>query len=275
MRPCIFKILNKKLELYMKFNKIKLITLVFTFIIGTINNGNAQPPANRSPLSYSKTILNPEYKKAFENDLNKECFDLLYNHYKKGGNLFCKSLSEIAVPLDYFSENPNLYLYHYTKSNIPYEIFHSNISLNEKLNEFFKFFRKRFGEDSSPYFASDSKSSQSFGNFLIRLKMKPNAKILLNKNTNAVDQCSNELALKINNFNDKCKITFFDSYARPDAQKLALMILEDSGIALFDYHYGRFAENHKQCKPNLEESWLQLTGPEWILDAESFDLNKY
>lgn len=250
----------------MNYLKPILITLLVSFGFGSFKNSLAQPTEIRSPLSYAKTILNPDYKDSFKSELGDQCFDLLYNHYKNGKNLFCKHLADTAVPLDYFTDNSSIFLYHYTKSEIPYKIFQSSNDIQFKLNSFFEFFRKRRFNDSSPYFATDSESSHYFGNYLIQFKIDPKAKILLNRNSYAFDTCTNEIDHKIPLFSKFCEISFLSYHA----SKLALMILEDSGIALYDY-YSRFYSNHSGCSTTLNSSWLQLTGPEWILDAESVD----
>lgn len=235
-----------------------------------IQIAEAQTLTKRSNLSYSKTIFDSNYQTSFKKDLGNSCFSLLYNHYKNGGNLHCESLSQKGIPLNYYTDNKQIYLFHYSLSKEAYNLFQNKNLMTTNLSNFFSFYRKRNDNNSSPYVATDPLSSKGFGNFLIRFRINSNAKILVNKDTETVQNCANELESRIPQFSKTCQIKFFEGDNRPDALKLALMIMEDSGIALYDYHYGEFYRNHTGCVYELNPSWLQLTGPEWITDVKSF-----
>ena len=226
-------------------------------------------PTVHQAMSYANLISSKDYQEDFKVKLGEACYKKILKVYKSGNDLHCDALTKHAIAIGDFATAVNdsddrnhLTYYHHTKVKEVTDIIGSVGSSEERTNHLFENLRHLEGPKQILFVASDFKSSESYGERTIKFTMRKDAKVLTKQilqeqQENCVQEIKQRILakkIKVNledcidiNWN-KNSITWTAFYA----------LLEDSGIALFDY-YG-------EAETILP--WFQLIGPEWVQNVE-------
>ena len=160
--------------------------------------------------------------------VTKSCRLSLEKHYNSGNNLYLEEVSNLKISLDDLSNRIGYSLdngdyYHYTNH------IYSDVDRDLTDEDIFPFYKGRYLRGvglftfvAAIYISYDSKSSRQFGDYLIRFKIKSDAKVVTYNDLQKVDW--NKIESRFNSVFSQCSVL-----------DLEPLILEDSGVDLVWY----------------------------------------
>ncbi len=243
--------------------------------ISTLASAQEQNP-RVSPTSFASILLDDTINGSLMKAIGESCGRFLQTLYRSGKTLRSERIVKAAFPLKdmrYFSGRDDLVFFHYTKSWEVQKLFKSEDGKRDKTpeeifttgahDEVFRHLRTAATATWGMlhYIAEDPESSGHYGPIQLRITMKPEANAL-RYNQQTFFDAFNELSVRLPELRRHCSLVSPKSPAswQPGewapsgvlygAVPIFPMILEDSGIDVFDY-YG-------------EAKWFQLTSPRGV-----------
>ncbi len=210
----------------------------------------------RARNSIARLIQDPERGKQIRSEMNQSCVEYLSALYRSEQSLKSQCVTDLSDTLELFPFRSGLHdavFFHYTDSEAPGRIVtDASKTESERHNELFTFLRERDGEHSL-YVAEDPESTMIWGQNRLTVTLKAGARLIQREQAEKIGSCLSEIDNRHPGLMAAC-----GTYVRPRTV-LMLAILEDNGIALYDY-FGA-GEDHGRM-------WFHLVGPEGVEKIE-------